>query len=130
MTFRTPTEAVELANNTPYGLAASVWTENINLALDIAPRIKAGTIWINCTNVFDAASGFGGYKESGFGREGGREGIWEYVKARWEEEGHQRQERQKPQRRQDGQQVVAPPGAAADGVPPTDRTAKPSTGGR
>jgi aldehyde dehydrogenase (NAD+) len=80
MTFRTPKEAVELANNTPYGLAASVWTENINLALDIAPKVKAGTVWVNCTNVFDAASGFGGYRESGFGREGGREGLWEYVK--------------------------------------------------
>ena len=79
MTFRTPDEAVELANNTRYGLAASIWTENINLALDIAPRVKAGTVWINCTNVFDAASGFGGYRESGFGREGGREGLWEYV---------------------------------------------------
>ena len=84
MTFRTPAESVALANNTRYGLAASVWTENINLALDIAPRIKAGTVWINCTNVFDAASGFGGYRESGFGREGGREGLWEYVKPRWE----------------------------------------------
>jgi aldehyde dehydrogenase (NAD+) len=80
MTFRTPVEAVELANNTRYGLAASVWTENINLALDVAPQLKAGTIWINCTNVFDAASGFGGYRESGFGREGGREGLREYVK--------------------------------------------------
>ncbi len=77
MTFRTPAEAVELANNTPYGLAASVWTENINLALDVAPKIKAGVVWINCTNLFDAASGFGGYRESGFGREGGREGMWE-----------------------------------------------------
>jgi aldehyde dehydrogenase (NAD+) len=80
MTFRTPVEAVELANNTRYGLAASVWTENINLALDVAPQLKAGTVWINCTNVFDAASGFGGYRESGFGREGGREGLAEYVK--------------------------------------------------
>jgi aldehyde dehydrogenase (NAD+) len=79
MTFRTPAEAVELANNTRYGLAASLWTENINTALDIAPQLKAGTVWINCTNVFDAASGFGGYRESGFGREGGKEGLWEYV---------------------------------------------------
>jgi aldehyde dehydrogenase (NAD+) len=79
MSFRTPAEAVELANNTRYGLAASVWTENINLALDVAPQLKAGTVWINCTNVFDAASGFGGYRESGFGREGGREGLREYV---------------------------------------------------
>src|SRR6185437_16098726 len=80
MTFRTPAEAVELANNTPYGLASSVWTENINLALDIAPKIKAGVVWINSTNLFDAAAGFGGYRESGFGREGGREGMWEYLK--------------------------------------------------
>jgi aldehyde dehydrogenase (NAD+) len=80
MTFRTPDEAVALANNTPYGLAASVWTENINLALDVAPKIKAGVVWVNSTNLFDAAAGFGGYRESGFGREGGREGMWEYVK--------------------------------------------------
>jgi aldehyde dehydrogenase (NAD+) len=80
MTFRTPAEAVELANNTRYGLAASVWSENLNTALDVAPQLKAGTVWINCTNMFDAASGFGGYRESGFGREGGKEGLWEYVK--------------------------------------------------
>jgi aldehyde dehydrogenase (NAD+) len=86
MSFRTPAEAVALANNTPYGLAASVWTENINLALDVAPQIKAGVVWINCTNLFDAASGFGGYRESGFGREGGREGMWEYLKPDWERE--------------------------------------------
>ena len=75
MTFRTPDESVALANNTPYGLAASVWTESINLALDIAPKIKAGVVWVNSTNLFDAAAGFGGYRESGFGREGGREGM-------------------------------------------------------
>jgi aldehyde dehydrogenase (NAD+) len=79
MTFRTPSEAVELANNTRYGLAASIWTENINLALDIAPKVKAGVIWVNSTNMFDAAAGFGGYRESGYGREGGREGIFEYM---------------------------------------------------
>ncbi len=80
MTFRTPAEAVALANNTQYGLAASVWSESINLALDIAPKIKAGVVWINSTNLFDAAAGFGGYRESGFGREGGREGMYEYLK--------------------------------------------------
>lgn len=80
MTFRTPEESVQLANNTPYGLAASVWTENINLALDIAPKLKSGVVWINSTNLFDASAGFGGYRESGFGREGGREGMWEYLK--------------------------------------------------
>jgi aldehyde dehydrogenase (NAD+) len=84
MTFRTPVEAVELANNTRYGLAASVWSENINLALDVAPKLKAGTVWINCTNLFDATSGFGGYRESGFGREGGKEGLYEYVRPKWE----------------------------------------------
>lgn len=80
MTFRTPEEAVKLANNTRFGLAACIWSEDINLALDIATQIKAGTIWINSTNLFDAASGFGGYRESGFGREGGKEGLFEYVK--------------------------------------------------
>ena len=80
MTFRTLPEAVALANNTSYGLAASIWSENINLALDVAPRIKAGVVWINCTNQFDAAVGFGGYRDSGFGREGGREGMYEYLK--------------------------------------------------
>src|SRR5262245_13273979 len=79
-TFRTPGEAVALANNTRFGLAASVWSEDINLALDVARQIKAGVVWINSTNLFDAASGFGGYRESGFGREGGREGLYEYVK--------------------------------------------------
>jgi aldehyde dehydrogenase (NAD+) len=79
MSFRTPAEAIALANNTTFGLAASVWTENVNLALDMARRIKAGTVWINATNLFDASSGFGGYRESGFGREGGREGMFEYL---------------------------------------------------
>tara|TARA_Y100000590_G_scaffold468220_1_gene650048 strand:- start:2799 stop:5162 length:2364 start_codon:yes stop_codon:yes gene_type:complete len=79
LSFRTPEESISLANNTPYGLAASVWTENINLALHIAPKIKAGVIWINSTNLFDASCGFGGYKESGYGREGGSEGIRTYL---------------------------------------------------
>ncbi len=81
MSFRTPSEAVALANNTPYGLAASVWSESLSLALDIAPKLKAGVVWVNCSNLFDAAAGFGGYRESGFGREGGREGMWDYL--RW-----------------------------------------------
>jgi len=80
MTFRSPAEAVALANNTRYGLAASVWSEDINLALDIAGKLKAGVVWVNSANQFDAASGFGGYRESGFGREGGREGLFEYVR--------------------------------------------------
>jgi aldehyde dehydrogenase (NAD+) len=139
MTFRTHAEAVELANNTRYGLAASVWTESINLALDVAPKLKAGTIWINSTNVFDAASGFGGYRESGFGREGGKEGLFEYVRPSWEK---------KPER-------AAPKGVSGDGkgpsgahdasamsaesivgttgnggTPPIDRTAKLYIGGK
>ncbi|MEO8243184.1 MAG: aldehyde dehydrogenase family protein [bacterium] len=80
MTFRTPSEAVELANNTRYGLAATLWTENVNLALDIAPKLKAGVVWVNATNLFDAAAGFGGVRESGFGREGGWEGLLAYLK--------------------------------------------------
>ena len=79
-TFRTPSEAVELANNTRYGLAASVWTENINLALDMAPKVNCGVVWVNGANFFDAAAGFGGRRESGFGREGGVEGLYAYVK--------------------------------------------------
>jgi aldehyde dehydrogenase (NAD+) len=79
MTFRTPEEAVALANNTRYGLAASVWTENINRAYEVAAKLKAGVVWINSTNLFDAGAAFGGYRESGFGREGGREGLAEYL---------------------------------------------------
>lgn len=81
-TFRTPAEAVELANNTRYGLAATVWSENINVALDIAPKLACGVVWINGTNMFDAAAGFGGVKESGFGREGGWEGMAAYTRAK------------------------------------------------
>jgi len=79
-TFRTPAEAVALANNTRYGLAASVWTENINLALDVAPQLASGIVWVNGTNMMDAAAGFGGVRESGFGREGGWEGLAAYTK--------------------------------------------------
>ena len=80
MTFRTPAEAVDLANNTRYGLAASIWSENINLALDVAPKLRAGVVWVNGTNMFDAASPFGGVRESGFGREGGWEGLSAYLR--------------------------------------------------
>jgi len=79
-TFRTPAEAVQLANDTRYGLAASVWSENINVALDVAPKLAAGVIWVNGANMFDAAAGFGGLRESGFGREGGWEGLLEYLR--------------------------------------------------
>ncbi len=85
MSFRTPDEAVKLANNTRYGLAASIWSENVNLALDVARKVKAGSVWVNCTNQFDAAAGFGGYRESGFGREGGREGLFEYLRPKWQD---------------------------------------------
>ena len=80
MTFRTQSEAIDLANNSRYGLAASIWSENINRAMDVAPKVKAGVIWINCHNQFDASCGFGGIKESGFGREGGKEVLYEYLK--------------------------------------------------
>ncbi len=81
-TFRTPAEAVQIANDTRYGLAATVWSENINLALDIAPKLAAGIVWINGTNMMDAAAGFGGVRESGFGREGGWEGLAGYTRAK------------------------------------------------
>ncbi len=81
MTFRTPAEAIALANNTRYGLAASIWSDDLNTALDVARSLKAGTVWINSTNLFDAASGFGGYRESGYGREGGKEGLYDYLQS-------------------------------------------------
>lgn len=80
MTFRTPDEAIQLANHSRYGLAASVWSETIGQALNVAAKLQAGIVWVNATNLFDAAVGFGGKKESGFGREGGREGCLEYLK--------------------------------------------------
>ena len=79
MTFRTHAEAIQLANNTRYGLSASIWSETLSVALDAAARVKAGIVWVNGTNMFDAAAGFGGYGESGFGREGGIEGMMEYL---------------------------------------------------
>ena len=126
MTFRTPQEAVELANNTPYGLAASVWSENINLALDVAPKLKAGVVWINSTNLFDAASGFGGYRESGFGREGGREGMYEYLKLAWES-GAGSQEPGAPPTRASVEPRLPTPGSS---LPPIDRTYKLFIGGK
>ncbi|GAA6190967.1 aldehyde dehydrogenase family protein [Phaeobacter sp. NW0010-22] len=114
-TFRTPAEAVELANNTRYGLAATVWTENVNLALDIAPKLVAGVVWINATNLFDAAAGFGGVRESGFGREGGWEGLTAYTKPKGTPK------------------ALAPVEAVSgEGAPhdPLDRTAKMYVGGK
>ena len=123
MTFRTPVEAVELANNTRFGLAASVWSESLNLALDVAPKIKAGVVWVNCTNLFDAAAGFGGYRESGFGREGGREGLFEYLKPAYEKE---------LPSYEDTDFTLPEPDEGADtgrGLPPIDRTPKMYVGG-
>lgn len=115
-TFRTPREAVEIANNTRYGLAASVWTENINLALDMAPRLISGIVWVNATNLMDAAAGFGGVRESGFGREGGWEGLLAYTKPKGKSAKLMRPE----------------PFATQDGTPadPLDRTAKLYVGGK
>jgi aldehyde dehydrogenase (NAD+) len=126
MTFRTPKEAVELANNTPYGLAASVWSENINLALDVAPKLKAGVVWINSTNLFDAASGFGGYRESGFGREGGREGMWEYLKPGWEQGAGSTEQKARAPVASSEPLLPAP----SSSLPPIDRTYKLFVGGK
>ena len=79
LTFRTPAEAVEKANNTPYGLSAGIWTEKGSRILWMAERLRAGVVWANTFNRFDPASPFGGYKESGFGREGGRHGLEPYL---------------------------------------------------
>ncbi|MBI3522999.1 MAG: aldehyde dehydrogenase family protein [Betaproteobacteria bacterium] len=118
MSFRTPAEAVQLANNTVYGLACCIWSESISLALDVAPQIKAGVVWINTANQFDAACGFGGYRESGFGREGGREGMTEYLTLRAEDA-----RPPKPLR------ITAAPKKAAN-PPAIDRTAKMYIGGK
>ena len=80
LTFRTPQEAIDKANNTPYGLSAGVWTEKGSRILWAAKQLKAGVIWANTFNKFDPASPFGGYKESGWGREGGRHGLAAYLK--------------------------------------------------
>jgi aldehyde dehydrogenase (NAD+) len=141
LTFRTPKEAVALANNTRYGLAATVWSESINLALDVARRLKAGTVWVNATNLFDAASGFGGYRESGYGREGGREGLYEYLRPRAErrpaplsetarEGWHKWTEAVPAQPLPVAARDAAPASDAARGLPALDRTAKLFIGGK
>ena len=114
-TFRTPAEAVQLANNTRYGLAATVWSENVNLALGIAPQLIAGVVWVNATNLFDAAAPFGGVRESGFGREGGWEGLGAYTKPK--------------AKRKALAKVEAFTGSDASGDP-IDRTAKLYIGGK
>jgi aldehyde dehydrogenase (NAD+) len=120
MTFRTPKEAVELANNTVYGLAASVWSESINVALQTAAQIKAGVVWVNSTNLFDPACGFGGYRESGYGREGGKEGLREYLEPKWF--------RKAPALRNGG--AVKPGDSAEVAIPTVDRTVKLYIGGK
>jgi aldehyde dehydrogenase (NAD+) len=123
MTFRTPREAVELANNTAYGLAACVWSESLNVALHVAAQLKAGVVWVNCTNLFDAACGFGGYRESGFGREGGREGLLEYLEPAWF--------KQAPPVHSTPLAIDQPPEVAGDfSSPPMDRTVKLYIGGK
>src|ERR1700674_2158350 len=123
MTFRTPREAVELANNTVYGLAASVWSESINVSLHVAAQLKAGVVWVNCTNLFDAACGFGGYRESGYGREGGREGLLEYLEPAWFKGA--------PRLQPKPLAIDQPPEQPADfAAPPIDRTVKLFIGGK
>jgi aldehyde dehydrogenase (NAD+) len=130
MTFRTQDEALQLANNSRYGLAASVWSENINVTLDAAARVQAGVVWVNATNLFDAAAGFGGYKESGFGREGGREGLGEYLVPLWEKEANATA----PKASAKVVDFSAAPSTAAQGaaadLPRIDRTAKLYIGGK
>jgi aldehyde dehydrogenase (NAD+) len=124
MTFRTPEEAAQIANHTRYGLAATIWSENINLALDTAARMKAGVVWINATNLFDAAAGFGGYRESGFGREGGREGMYGYLVPEWEAN-------REPEAESASVPLNAAPSVAATSpIPSIDRTAKLYIGGK
>ena len=79
MTFRTPAEAITKANNTPYGLSAGIWSEKGSRVLAVADKLRAGVIWANTFNKFDPASPFGGYKESGYGREGGLSGLAAYL---------------------------------------------------
>lgn len=81
LTFRTPDEAIAKANNTEYGLSAGIWTEKGSKMLHIADQLNAGVIWSNTFNKFDPTSPFGGFKESGYGREGGRQGLLSYLKA-------------------------------------------------
>jgi aldehyde dehydrogenase (NAD+) len=123
MTFRTPREAVELANNTTYGLAASVWSESINVALQVAAQIKAGVVWVNGTNLFDAACGFGGYRESGYGREGGKEGMREYLEPAWFKKAP-------ALRVADSNRKAQTEGSAKDAAAAIDRTVKLYIGGK
>jgi aldehyde dehydrogenase (NAD+) len=127
LTFRTPHEAIALANNTRYGLAASVWSENLNVALDVAANVEAGVVWVNSTNVFDAGAAFGGYKESGFGREGGREGMFGYLVPESEIAPRPQGAAVAPRTQAVPEFISRAPGDAA---PSIDRTAKLYVGGK
>ncbi len=137
MTFRSPGEAVQLANNTRYGLAGSVWSQDLDTAIDVARRIHAGVIWVNCTNRFDANSGFGGVRESGFGREGGIEGMGAYLRPSTSAEGGYQSdssdasgdegESETPSVGDSSTAGVAIPSTALSGI---DRTAKMYIGGK
>lgn len=133
--FRTPAEAIALANNSRYGLAAGVWTENIGLALDVALSIKAGTIWVNCHNQFDAAAGFGGVKESGIGREGGKEGLYPYVQIAGKPKStHLLSDEEKNAKWGESMSTIPGPavgsGTEGMGMPAVDRTPKNYIGGK
>ncbi len=131
MTFRTPAEAVELANNTVYGLAACVWSESINVALHVAAQIKAGVVWVNCTNLFDASCGFGGYRESGYGREGGREGLLEYIEPAWFKRAPKLPaEKQAPPEAESADDSTASDIDTPASIPDIDRTVKLYIGGK
>lgn len=147
MTFRTQGEAVMLANNTVYGLAASIWSESVSRTLEVASDLKAGVVWINGANMFDAAVGFGGFRQSGVGREGGREGMLAYLKPRFEESLPQITQIPVPSLKPDvipdciidsestpeSTGVAAravPPSLPPASLPPVDRTAKLYIGGR
>jgi len=119
-TFRTLDEAVALANDTRYGLAASIWSENINRAIELAAKVKAGVVWINGTNMFDAAAPFGGYRESGYGREGGRAGMREYLALSWEKEKEKWREKsgkKSADRQEKLAEMRSPPALAVDVLP-------------
>lgn len=122
MTFRTPSEALAIANHSRYGLSASIWSQNVDRAIEAAAKVKAGIVWINATNLFDAGAAFGGYRESGFGREGAREGLYEYLVATPFKKGKKR--------------AVTPldanvaPGSGKTTRPPIDITAKMYIGGK
>jgi aldehyde dehydrogenase (NAD+) len=136
-------QAIKMANNSCYGLAASVWSENIGLALETAVSIRAGALWVNSHNMFDAAAGFGGYKESGYGREGGEEGLYAYLKPKWQQQLQQRRRQDELEAAKDGvgswgkvdrndnlpSAATSLPGAGAS-QPSIDRTPKMYVGGK